>query len=167
MYCENQQYIHYNKGSVVFYALKDLIGEAKLNAAIRAYLNKYKFKGPLYANTIALVDEIKAVSPDSLRYSITDMLEKITIYENYVKDLSYKEIGSAAYEVTLTVGSAKYYADSSGRQSKGEVLDLIDIGIFAKNPTGKGSKERTLLLKKVWMDAPEKTFKFMVSEKPV
>ncbi|MCU0404941.1 MAG: hypothetical protein MUE99_10385, partial [Chitinophagaceae bacterium] len=111
--------------------------------------------------------EIKAVSPDSLRYSITDMLEKITIYENYVKDLSYKEIGSAAYEVTLTVGSAKYYADSSGRQSKGEVLDLIDIGIFAKNPPGKGSKERTLLLKKVWMDAPEKTFKFMVSEKPV
>lgn len=166
MYCENQQYIHYNKGSIIFYALKDLLGEDVLNGAIRKYLERFRFNGPPYGNTIALVDEIKAAAPDSLRYAITDMFEKITLYENYVKDLSVKELDSAAYEVTLTVGSAKYYADSSGRQIKTSVADLMDIGVFAKNNSGRTPKEKPLVLKKIWMDAPEKTFKFIVPEKP-
>lgn len=166
MYCENQQYIHYNKGSVVFYALKDLLGETRINSAIRSYLSKFRFKGPLYANSIALVDEIKAVTPDSLHYAVTDMLEKITIYENYVKALSYRELGSAQYEVTLTVGSAKFYSDSTGRQSKVQVLDLIDIGVFTKQHGKGGGNEKPLVFEKVWMDAPEKTFKFTVSQKP-
>jgi ABC-2 type transport system permease protein len=166
MYCENQQYIHYNKGSIIFYALKDLLGEPVLNGAIKAYLEKYKFKGPLYANTVALVDEIKTAAPDSLRYAITDMLEKITLYENYVKDLSFKEIKGGNYEVTLTVGSAKFYADSSGRQKATDVFDLVDIGVFTKNTSDKGPKEKPVVFEKVWMDAPEKTFTFIVKEKP-
>jgi ABC-2 type transport system permease protein len=166
MYCENQQYIHYNKGSIIFYALKDLIGEQPLNNAIKSYLEKYRFKGPLYANSVALVDEIKANTPDSLRYAITDMLEKITLYENYVKELSYKELSDKTFEVTLTVGSAKFYADSTGRQQKAEVLDLMDIGIFKKNTHKQGPRELPIILKKIWMDAPEKTFTFVVKEKP-
>lgn len=166
MYCENQQYIHYNKGSVVFYALKDLIGEENLNRAIRAYLDSFKFKGPLYANTPALVEQIKWVTPDSLRYAITDMMENITLHENYVKNLSFKELADKTYEVTLTVGAAKFVADSTGKQKKATVLDLMDIGIFKKNTTGKGAKELPLILQKVWMDAPEKTFTFKVKEKP-
>jgi ABC-2 type transport system permease protein len=166
MYVQNQQYIHYNKGSIVFYALKDLIGEQNLNAAIRKYVDKYKFKGPLYANSIALVDEIKAVTPDSLRYAITDMFENITLYENYVKELSFKELTDNTYEVTLTVGSVKFVADSTGKQQKTEVLDLMDIGIFKKNTEKKGPKELPMILQKVWMDAPEKTFTFVVKEKP-
>ncbi len=166
MLTEQQQYIHYNKGSVIMYGLKDLLGEDKLNSAIRAYLEKYRFKGPLYANTIALVNEIKAVTPDSLSYAVTDMLENITLYENYVKSLEYKELPGKKYEVTLTVGSAKFYADSTGKQSKGFVNDYIDIGVFAKSTDKKAPQEKQLVLQKVKMDLPEKSFTFVVNEKP-
>ncbi len=166
MYCENQQYIHYRKGSVVMYALKDLIGEKALNSAIKAYLDANKFKGPLYPNAFELVNNIKQVTPDSLQYAVTDMLEKISLYENYVKDLSYKELPDKNFEVTLTVGSVKYYSDSIGRQQEVRVNDYMDVGIFSEDKSGKGVKEKPLILQKIKMDMPEKTFRYIVNEKP-
>ena len=37
---ENQQYIHYGKGSVILYALQDYIGEEKVNSAMKEFLEK-------------------------------------------------------------------------------------------------------------------------------
>jgi ABC-2 type transport system permease protein len=37
-WCESQGYIHYNKGSVQMYHLKEMIGEDRVNAALRALL---------------------------------------------------------------------------------------------------------------------------------
>ena len=43
---ENQQYIHYGKGSVILYALQDYIGEDKVNEALKEFLEEYKYKTP-------------------------------------------------------------------------------------------------------------------------
>src|SRR5262249_39613117 len=40
---ENQQYIHYNKGSVIFYALKDYVGEDTVNAVLARFLHEKGF----------------------------------------------------------------------------------------------------------------------------
>lgn len=167
MLTENQQYIHYNKGSIIMYALKDFIGEDSLNAAIRAYLNKTKFSGPIYTNSVEFVDYIRRAVPDSLSYLVGDMFEKITIYENYVKSLSYKQLPDKSYKVTLTVGSAKFYSDSVGKQKAAKVNDYMDVGVFT-SATVKGSEtEKQLLLQRIKMDKPEQTFEFIVKEKPV
>ena len=78
---ENQPYIHYNKGSLVMYALRDYIGEARMNAAIRGFLNATKFRGPPYPTSLQLVDSLRAATPDSLKYLIGDLFEHITLYE--------------------------------------------------------------------------------------
>ena len=163
MLCENQQYIHYNKGSVVMYALRDFLGEDRLNAALKAYLNKNKFAGPPYTNSVEFVSYIRRATPDSLQYIITDLFERITMYENYVKALDYKKLPDGCYKVILTAGSAKFYADSLGNLKRTAVNDYMDVGIFAKD----GKKERPLLMQRVKMDAPEKKFEFVVKEKPV
>ena len=166
MLCENQQYIHYNKGSVVMYALKDFLGEEKLNGAISRYLKKTKFSGPIYTNSIEFVDSIKAVTPDSLMYLVEDMFEKITLYENYVKALSFKQQPDKTYKVSLTVGSSKYYADSVGKETKVAVKDYMDIGIFGVESNDK-NKDKPLVFQRIKMDQPEKTFEFVVKEKPI
>ena len=43
---EDQPYIHYNKASLVFYALADAIGEETVNRALAALLAKHAFQGP-------------------------------------------------------------------------------------------------------------------------
>ena len=42
---ENQGYIHYRKGSLVMYRLKDVIGEAAVNAALRTLLKELRLQG--------------------------------------------------------------------------------------------------------------------------
>ncbi len=167
MLAENQQYIHYNKGSVVMYALKDYLGEATLNNAIKEYLNKTKFTGPVYTNSIEFVNYIKKATPDSLQYLVTDLFEKITLYENYVKKLDYKKISDKEYKVSITVGCAKFYADSTGNLTKATVNDYVDIGIFTMQKIKNKDIEKPLLFTRVKMNAPEKTFEFTVTEKPV
>jgi ABC-2 type transport system permease protein len=164
MLCENQQYIHYNKGSVAMYALRDLLGEETLNNAIRAYLQKNKFQDPPYTTSIEFVEAIRKETPDSLKYLITDLFERITLYENYVKSLSYEKMKDGNYRVRLTVGSAKFYSDSLGNQKRVGVRDYMDIGIFGDGKIGEGKE---LVMQRIRMDAPEKRFEFIVKEKPV
>jgi len=151
------------------YALRDYLGEDVLNGAIRAYLERYKFQEPPYTNSIEFVSYLRAATPDSLKYIIKDMFETITLYENYVKDLSYTRLPDGRYQVSLTVGSAKYRADSVGKNVKVPVADYMDVGIFAAGTT-KGRKGdntgKELLLQRIKMDRPEKTFTFIVNEQP-
>lgn len=164
MLCENQQYIHYNKGSVIMYSLKDYLGESVLNKAIRDYLNHTKFQGPPYTNSVEFVDYIRAATPDSLKYIIHDMFETITMYENYVKHLSYKQLPDGKYKVSLTVGTAKFRSDSLGKNTKVPVADYIDIAVLgAKNKKGIAKE---LVFQKIKMDKAIKTFEFIVNEKP-
>ena len=43
MRVENQQYIHYNKGSVVLYGLRDFLGEERMNAGLRHFVDSFTF----------------------------------------------------------------------------------------------------------------------------
>jgi len=166
MLCENQQYIHYNKGSVVMYALKDYIGEDVLNNALKKYIQKNAFQQPPYTNSVEFVNALKEVTPEHLKYIITDMFETITIYENYVKALSYKKTAHGKYIVSLTLGCAKFKSDSIGKSIPVNTNDYVDIGIFALQNAKDGNTEKELLLYKFKMDQPEKTVEFMVDEKP-
>ena len=50
MLAEGQPYIHYSKGSLAFYALRDYIGEDSLNAALRRFLHDKAISKPPYTN---------------------------------------------------------------------------------------------------------------------
>lgn len=167
MLCENQGYIHYNKGSVIMYSLRDYLGEDVLNAALRQYIQKVAFQEPPYTNSIEFVNYLRAATPDSLKYIIKDMFETITIYENYIKDLSYSPTADGKYKVKMTVGSAKFRSDSVGKQSKVPVADYMDVGIFADKIVNGKTTDKELVLQRIKMDQPEKTFEFMVNEKPI
>ena len=74
LYVENQPYIHYQKGSLAFYALRDYIGEDAMNSALRAFLAKWALKGPPYPTARDLYAELDKVTPDSLKYVLTDLV---------------------------------------------------------------------------------------------
>ena len=53
---ENQGYIHYNKASVVFYALQDYAGEENVNRALHDYVQAVAYQDPPYTNAVELID---------------------------------------------------------------------------------------------------------------
>lgn len=163
---ENQGYIHYRKGSLVMYALADYIGEDKLNAALKKYVQQVAFQEAPYTNSLEFMQYIRSATPDSLQYLVTDMFENITLYENKANDAKYEKLKNGKYKVTLTVDAKKLYADSLGVESEAKMNDWIDIGVIAREKVGEHWQDKPLYMKKHRLKSGENKFEFVVDQKP-
>jgi hypothetical protein len=159
---QNEPYVWYQKGSLCFYALADYIGEDKLNGALKGFLQKYKMNGPPYPDTRGLVDALRAATPPDLQYTITDMFETITLYDNKSVSAKVQETPDHKYKVTLTVDAKKMRANGDGAETEIPIHDLIDVGVFS----GAKDKEEPIQVEKRWITQPHSTFEFVTSVKP-
>ncbi|OUR91173.1 hypothetical protein A9Q87_11500 [Flavobacteriales bacterium 34_180_T64] len=188
MYNDGQGYIRYQKGSLVFYALSDYIGEAVLNGALKTYVEKVKFQEAPYTTSIDMVNHIREVTPDSLQYVIKDMFETITLYKNRIVDVSSTELDNGKFQVDIEFNVSKYRNDEKGKRFYGEnvgdsliyktekmkkpelsliLADYIDIGVFAEEEQEDGKKkEIELYLKKHKITEINNKITIIVDEKP-
>jgi ABC-2 type transport system permease protein len=127
---EGQGYIRYQKGSLVFYLLKDLLGEDVVNKALARLIREQAFKGPPFALADDLVDILREVTPPDLQYLITDLFEKITLYDNKASEpeVTAKD---GKYHVRFKVNIRKLHAGDLGKEEAVPFDDYIDVGVFA------------------------------------
>ena len=162
-------FVHYNKGSVVMYALRDYLGEEKLNGILADYIRDVAFKGPPYTSSTELIQKIKKETPDSLKYIINDMFTNITLYENKVVEAKYQKTEDNRYRVTLTVDAKKFRVrpDGLGTENETGINDYIDIGVFSGRPDNNISPgKKVLYLEKHKKMKPETRIEIMVDEIP-
>ncbi|MDP3556346.1 MAG: M1 family aminopeptidase [Bacteroidota bacterium] len=164
--CENQQYIHYNKGSVIMYALKDYLGEDTLNAALSRYVKKVAFQEPPYTTSIELYDFIKQATPDSLKETVKDMFERIVVYDNSVKSWSYKKTSEGKYKITALISCIKTQSDSLGKAKEVKPDNWFDIAVFAKSKTNSKQLGDNFYLKKHRINNKEQVIEFIVDAEP-
>ena len=187
MYNDGQGYIRYEKGSLVFYAMSDYIGEKVLNDAIKTYVEKVKFQEAPYTTSVDMVNHIKAVTPDSLQYVIKDMFETITLYDNRILDVSSTEMDNGKFKVDIEFNVSKYRNNEKGKRFYSEagrdsitylaegkkrplvsvkLEDYIDIGIFTEDDIDGKKKQRILYLKKYKITEINNQISVIVDEKP-
>lgn len=162
--CEHQSYIHYAKASVAMYYFKEMIGEDKVNLALNNLVKKFAYKEPPYATTADVLAEFRAVTPADKQYLIEDLFEKITLFSNRTKEVTYKKVGNE-YEVTIQTISEKFNANSQGKETAVALNDFIDVGVF-----GVSEKSdflgKVLVYKRVKINKKYNTFIFKIKEKP-
>ena len=161
----SQGYVHYQKGSVVLYYLKEMIGEDRVNAALKNIVDKYAYKDPPYPNSYALVEELQKQLPSELQYLIKDLFEDITLFANRTLDAKYSKLDSGKYHVVIDVQSEKFKADAKGKNTAAELHDWIEIGAFAKPESGK-KYGKQLYRERIFIDKANSTFEFDVDEVP-
>jgi ABC-2 type transport system permease protein len=168
MRVEDQQYIHYNKGSLVMYLLQDRLGEDAVNRALRTILNKYKFKGAPYPRSIELVQEFRkeAKTPED-QALITDLFERITLYDLKVGEAKAVKRADGKWEVTVPVEAKKVYADGQGNERPAAFADRIAVGLFTAEP-GRGAFDRrnVLMLQRQPVKSGKQVFRFVTDRKP-
>jgi aminopeptidase N len=135
---ENQGYIHYRKGSLVMYRLQRDIGEDAVNRALRRVLAAHAFKGAPYPTSLDLVAALRAEAPADKQGLITDLFEKITLYDIKTKAMVVKKRQDGRFDVTLTVEARKLYADGKGKETEAPLADVLDVGLFTAMPGEKG-----------------------------
>ena len=164
MLVENQGYIHYRKGSLAMYELRDEIGEEKVNAALRQLIHDHAFEQPPYATTRDLIADFRAVTPPEKQSLITDLFETITLYDNKATAATVSKRADGKYLVTVTVESKMFRADDRGKETATPINYWVDIGVLGASKT-KGN-EPVLALEKHHLTSPKATYEFIVATKP-
>ncbi|MEM1121056.1 MAG: M1 family aminopeptidase [Bacteroidota bacterium] len=178
---DRQSYVNYAKGSLAFYTLSEYLGEATLNQAIRQFYDKYRLQPAPFATAVDLVQEIRAVTPDSLQYLITDLFEHITFYDNQIQSVKIEQQENKQHEIDLNFTISKYrmganqqpiFTNGSGETisfqstdngivtSSLPLADYVEIGIFDENG-------EELKLQKYKATTIENQLKIVVDQRPV
>jgi hypothetical protein len=161
----DQGYIHYRKGSVALYYLSEMIGEQRINAALKEIIELYAYQGPPYPNSYALVDRLKKQTPPELQYLIKDLFEEITLFENRTLEATVKKLDTGKFLVSLEVECSKWKADEKGAETEVEMDDWLEVGAFAK-PEGKNRYGRLLHNERIQLKGGKRTVSFELEESP-
>ncbi|HEY0107513.1 MAG TPA: M1 family aminopeptidase, partial [Rhizomicrobium sp.] len=131
---ENQAYIHYRKGAVIMYRLKEAVGEAAVDRALRRMLQLYAFKSAPYPNTRDFLRVLREEAGPKYDGLIADLFDKITLYDLKAQSATWTKRHDGRYDVTLSVSAHKYYANGAGKQTEARMDEPVDIGLFTQSP---------------------------------
>ena len=169
LYC-NRPYEWYNKGSLVLYGLRDLIGDTAVSNALHEFRDSFALReNPPFPGSNDLYRFLKRHTPDSLHYYLTDTWEKITLYENKLISAKAKPTGKNEYDVTLEFDTKKFYADSSGKESVAPMNDYVDVAVFGEETRDKEGRKKInpIYIKKYKLTAGTKKITVHVTGKPI
>ena len=129
----SQGYIHYGKGAVVMYALKEYIGEDRVNNALKRYIDDYSFQEPPYTTSLEFIEYLKEATPDSMQTIIHDWFERIIIYDNKIAEAKSEALDSNKYQINLELECRKFQSDSLGNETEIAPNDWIQIALYTKD----------------------------------
>jgi aminopeptidase N len=150
------------------YLLKDQIGADNVNTALRDILKQYAFKGAPYPTSLDLVNALRAHAPADQQGLITDLFEKITLWDVKAKKVEAKKRPDGKWAVRLTVEARKLYADGKGKETETPMKDeSYDFGLFSAKP-GEGAfgSSDVILFERRPLSTGTHAFDFVVAKKP-
>jgi len=162
---DGQGYIHYQKGSVVMYYLKEMIGEDAVNRALRKLIGKFGYAQAPYPTSHDLLDALREETPENLRYLIKDLFEDITLFGNRTLLAKARKLEGGKFEVTIDIETKKFKADEKGNETEVPAADFIEIGAFAK-PAKDQRYGKALYRERIQMKSGKGQYKFTVDQEP-
>lgn len=170
-----KKHIAYQKGVLALHTMSHLIGEERLNAALRTYLNKVKNQTAPYTISAEMVDHIRQATPDSLQYLIRDLFETVTCYQHDLLSTQTTALPDGTYQVDISFTISKYRINDRGEKiytneadpvshdkdqtSSLPLADYIEIGMFS-------NIRKPLYLKQHKVTQVHNTLRMIVSEMP-
>jgi len=161
----SQGYIHYRKGSVVMYYLRQMIGEDAINRALRRVLAQYRYAQPPYPTSWTLVEALRSETPAQYQYLLKDLFEDITLFSNRTRSAKARKRPDGKYDVTVDVETHKFTADAKGAEKEMPVDDWIEVGALAAPENGK-RYGKVLVRQLVHMTGKNGTYTFVSNSMP-
>lgn len=135
----------YRKGPLAMYALREYVGEEKVNMALANLLKKFKKGEPPFATSLDFYAEIQAVIPDSLQYLLKDLFETNIFWELETKAANRQSTSDGKWIVKMDLLARKVQVDIAGIETEVPMDDFIEIGVYGNDKEGT---EHAIYLKK-------------------
>ncbi len=143
---ENQPYIHYQKGALALWWLKEVVGAPALNRALAAFVKEFAFKPAPYPNSMDLLRHIRREAGPQHQALITDLFEKITLVDVKARDARVQQRPDGRWEVSFAVEARKLYADGKGVETEAPLDEDFEVGVFTAEPGKAGYTAKDVLL---------------------
>lgn len=127
-----QSYVTYSKAPLALFALQELLGADKVNGALGAYYARFVNQRPPFPTTLDLVAEIRAAAGQEHQTLITDLFEKIVLYDVAVQRASTHAV-DGGYEVSLDVEATQLEADSRGAEREVPLDTWFQVAVFPES----------------------------------
>ena len=164
---ENQAYLHYHKGAFVMYFLRSEIGNAAMNRALRRVLSQYAFRGAPYARSIDLVNILREEAGPAFDQLITDLFERVTLYEVRAVSGTTRAVSDGRWEVNLIVEARKLYADGEGVETEVPLDEVFEIGVFSSEASrGSSDSAGAIAIERRRVHSGRQTITLLVDREP-
>lgn len=122
-------HLSYYKGLVAMYQLTELIGEEKVNIALKNFLQKHKYPNQKAIAT-DLLSEFYGISKPTIYPKIDELFKQIVIYDLSIKKARFQQNKDTSFMISIEAEGLKITKNIDTKNLKTLLDDEIEIGIF-------------------------------------
>ena len=160
---ESQVFVHYQKGAVIMNGLNRLLGEEKLNTALKNFLKKHSYPGHK-PTSMDLLLELYTVAPEN-RELIDDWFKRVFIYNLRVLSASYEQQKDGKFKVVAELITRRNKVGEDMKETAAILNEAIEVGVFTTYPD-EAADDQILYLQPHHFIQDTTTLTFIVDEKP-
>ncbi|MBU2492083.1 MAG: hypothetical protein KJ571_05605 [Bacteroidetes bacterium] len=158
-------YIYYQKGALIMHAVKELLGEDRLNFALSNLRVNYfytKFK----PTTLNLLDELYSVSTADEQQLINEWFTKNIFYDLKINSAYSKTLADRSFEIKIKVAAKKYEIDKFGKKNIMPLNENFQIGFFSGYPENFDNADKLITCKKYKFNSASTVLIIILKQKP-
>jgi len=164
---DGQGYISYGKNYTIMLALRDLLGEEKLNSVLRSITDRHRNEDDDFgANTLEFIDDLYQVTPPEQHVLIDDWFKRVITYDLSVDNADYRQLENGKYEISLKLLSKRFETQTDGSSKAIGIDEPIAIGLFSKHPSSANKQNDVIYLKSHQINKKQMEIKLIVDELP-
>lgn len=166
---EGESYLSYGKAFTVLYAIKELIGEERVNLALRRTIGKHQNEEIFTATADDFIDELYKVTPATYHSLVDDWFKRVITYDLRVENVKSKELKDGRYEIELQLVSKRFKTLEGGQEVQVGMDEPVQIGLFSTHPEDMETKsgKEIIYLKAHQLSEDKTTIRMIVDEEPV
>jgi ABC-2 type transport system permease protein len=130
-------------------------------------ITQFAFKPAPYADANDFLKILRAQVGPQHQELITDLFERITLYDMKAGSATAKPLADGRFEVSVTVTGRKLYADGKGKETEAPLNELFDVGLFTEEPGKRGYKKESIVLsERIIIKSGEQRLTYIVDKVP-
>jgi ABC-2 type transport system permease protein len=158
---DDQGFAHYQKGGMVMYNMKQLMGEQKFNTVLKQLIADHAYPHPR-AKATDLVQAILAAAPEHRKF-ILESFNQVITYDMNVRVLSLKKLAKDKFKVAIEVQIEPLNADSN----QASIPDMsIDLAFFDQPEYNWTDQLKPIYLEKHHFNQKTTKLSVILSQKP-
>ncbi len=127
-----QPHLYYGKGAVVMAALRDLLGGAALDGALRRFVREHAHPAPAPSSADLAAALDSAATPEQ-RALVDQWVRRVVLYDLAVESASRRPLGDGRHRVTARVRAGK--TERRGAADVPLAMDeVLDVAVYAEDP---------------------------------